>query len=73
MTASAAKEEYGLRKQLVEPVFGFIKGNREHRGFSCAASPTLRPSGLTVPFYELIDVRFFFEDRSTGPNDLEGV
>ena len=39
MSTSAAKEAYGLRKQLVEPVFGAC----------CAASPTWRPSGPCWP------------------------
>ena len=33
MSSSAAKEAYGLRKQLVEPVFGIIKEQQGARKF----------------------------------------
>ena len=33
MSTPAAKEAYGLRKQLVEPVFGIIKEQQEARRF----------------------------------------
>ena len=33
MSTSAAKEAYGLRKQLVEPVFGIIKEQQGARRF----------------------------------------
>ena len=33
MSTSAAKEAYGLRKQLVEPVFGIIKEQQRARRF----------------------------------------
>ena len=49
MSTSAAKEAYGLRKQLVEPVFGIIKEQLGHGGSCCAASPTWRPSGPCWP------------------------